>query len=137
MAASRMLRTGLVVLATAALTIGALAGGAAASRRIDTPSRISIKSTELRFTGRVTAKSYPSCEGSRKVVLYKVVHNGPDEPVGQTTTDVRGYWSVTVSGFAGVSLTSFYAKVGRSSQGAAGTIYVCDPAKSRTIKPAS
>ena len=54
--------------------------------------------------------------------------------MGRTTTNRQGAWSVTVSGFAGISLTPFYARVVRSSQGTAGTIYVCDDARSKTIK---
>jgi len=128
----RRIARGIAVLAPLALL--ATAGSAIASREIETPSKISIKTTELRFHGRVTSPTYPSCREDRRVVLYKAVHGGPDEPMGRVTTNRRGAWSVTVSGFAGISLTSFYAKARRSSQGAAGTIYVCDAARSKTIK---
>jgi len=124
-----------VATAVALMALLALPASATALRKIDTPSKISIKSTELRFSGHVTTPSLPPCEEHRKVVLYKAVHNGPDEPVSSTTTDRQGAWSITVPGFAGISLTPFYAKVRRSSEGAAGTIYVCDGARSRTIKP--
>ena len=122
---------GLLLLASLALLV---AGSASASRRIVTPSKISIKSSELRFAGHVTTSSYPSCEEDRKVVLYKAVGNGPAEPIARTRTDDSGAWSVKVSGFAGISLTPFFARVKPSSQGAAGTIYDCAGARSKTIK---
>ncbi len=124
--------TGCLLLASLALFA---AGPAGASRRIVTPSKISIESGELRFAGHVITPSYPSCEEDRKVVLYKAVRNGPAEPIARTRTDNKGAWSVKVSGFAGISLTPFFATVKPSSQGAAGTIYVCAGARSKTIKP--
>jgi hypothetical protein len=128
----RRIARGIAVLAP--LVLLATAASAIASRKIETPSKISIKTTELRFHGRVTSSTYPSCQEDRRVVLYKVIGNGPDEPIGRTATDEHGAWSLTVSGYAGISLTQFYAKVRRSGQGAAGTIYVCDAARSKTIR---
>jgi hypothetical protein len=122
-----------------ALSAGALAAaGATASAHqgatIKTPSKISIHGS---FNGRVTTPSYQPCQQFRKVVLYKSVTGGPDQKMGTDTTDAHGKWSITPSGFAGISMTKFYARVKKSSQGTAGTIYVCQPAKSATKKPAS
>ena len=47
----------------------------------------------------------------------------------------QGAWSITPQGSAGISLSKFYAKVKKLSQGTAGTIYVCNPGRSQTIKP--
>lgn len=102
------------------------------SRGVAINSRISIKSSEMRFSGRVTS-SNRACAEQRKVVLYKVVSGGPDQALGRARTDANGRWGVTVSGFAGISLSRFYAKAKARSEGAAGTIYTCFAARSRTI----
>lgn len=128
-------RTALAAILATTTALLALAAPAAATRTVEAASKITIGSEELRFHGRVSSPTLPPCRESRKVVLFKVVHGGPDEPVGHATTNRRGVWSVTVPGFAGISLTYFYAKVKRSSEGAAGTIYVCDAARSRAIRP--
>ena len=52
-------------------------------------------------------------------------------------TNAKGKWAITPQGSAGISLSRFYAKVKKSSQGTAGTIYVCNGAKSATVKPTS
>ena len=122
-----------ILAATAALL--APAAAAQATRTVEATSKITIAADELRFHGKVSSQTLPPCRESRRVVLFKVVHGGPDEAVGRTKTSRQGVWSITVPGFAGISLTDFYAKVKRSSEGAAGTIYVCDAARSRAIKP--
>jgi hypothetical protein len=117
------------------LTIGPAALSAppaAASRTVAIGSRITIKSTEMRFGGRVTS-SNQACAEQRKVVLYKVVSGGPDQALGRARTDAGGRWSVTVSGFAGISLSRFYAKAKARTEGAAGTLYTCRAARSKTI----
>jgi hypothetical protein len=110
-----------------------LAGNAMATRTVRIPSKVSIKAHhDGRFGGRVTSPN-PACEGARKVVLYRVIENGPDQALGHDTTNASGSWSVEVSGFAGVSLAHFYAKVKPRREGTAGTIYVCKGDRSRTI----
>jgi hypothetical protein len=131
---SRRRRSRSVLLALVLLLLAFGAGSAEGSRVVRIGSKISIGSAELRFSGRVTSPN-GACAERRRVVLFKVVHGGPDEAMVRTMTDARGAWSVSVSGFAGVSLTSFYAKARRTSEGAAGTIYVCSAARSRAIRP--
>ena len=114
-----------------------LAGQAAATRTVDVHSQISIKSNSLHFSGEVTSGSYEPCQQFRKVKLLKAVRGGTDQVVGRDTTNAHGKWSITPQGSAGISMERFYAKVTKSSQGAAGTIYVCHAAISPTIKPTS
>ena len=120
-------------LAAAALVVAV--GAASATRTVDVPSKVTIESHGLRFSGEVkTAAVYEPCEQQRKVTLFKVISGGPDQAVGHDTTDNHGRWSVTPQGSAGITLARFYAKVKKLSQGTAGTIYVCLAGKSRTTK---
>jgi hypothetical protein len=89
------------------------------------------------FSGQVDAGKYEPCQARRKVVLYKVVSGGPDQAVGETSTSLKGSWSITPQGSAGILLSRFYAKVRKVSEGTAGTIYICQAARSKTIKPTS
>ena len=132
-----MKRRALIATALALLAL-ALAGTAAATRTIYVPSQITIENHHgIHFMGEVRAADYEPCEQQRKVVLFKVVADGPDQAVGRDTTDNRGNWSIMPQGSAGISLAHFYAKVKRLSQGAAGTIYVCKSDRSRTLKAGS
>ena len=97
-------------------------------------SHISIKQHELRFSGRVTSPN-AACENGRHVTLYRRLSGGHRQRMGSDVTGSNGRWHVTVSGFAGVSLAHFYAKVRQRSEGTAGTIFVCKSADSKTISP--
>lgn len=120
-----------VLLALAAL---ALAAGAGATRTVFIASKVSIKNHHgLHFVGRVTSPNH-ACEEGRRVVLYRVIDGGPDQALGHDTTNANGNWGVEVSGFAGISMSHFYARVKRRSEGTAGTIYVCKGDRSRTIE---
>ena len=121
--------------AVAALAVALVAAPATATRTIKVPSQISIISKSLKFSGKVTAGKYEPCVQQRKVILYKVVTGGPDQAVGETSTSLKGNWTITPQGSAGISLARFYAKVRKVSEGTAGTIYVCQAARSKTIKP--
>jgi hypothetical protein len=123
--------------AVAALTVALVAAPATATRTIKVPSQISIAGKSLKFSGKVTAGKYEPCVQQRKVILYKVVTGGPDQAVGETSTSLKGNWTITPQGSAGISLARFYAKVRKVSEGTAGTIYVCQAARSKTIKPTS
>jgi hypothetical protein len=104
-------------------------GSAYATRTVKLASHISIKSHhDTTFTGRVTS-SNPGCEDARKVTLYTTTKL----KLGTATTSIHGNWKITASGFAGISLHHFFARVAKSSNGAAGTIYVCKAATSKTI----
>jgi hypothetical protein len=92
-------------------------------------SQISIKSHHnTTFTGRVTSRN-PGCEDARRVTLYTTTKL----KLGTAKTNEHGYWKIKASGFAGISLHHFFAKVAKFSSGAAGTIYVCKAASSKTI----
>jgi hypothetical protein len=120
-----------VVLVAAAL---ALAASAAATRTVYISSKVSIKSAQgLKFVGHVTSPNH-ACEEGRKVVLLRVIENGPDQALGHDVTNDKGNWSIEPSGFAGISMSHFYARVKRRSEGTAGTIYVCKGDRSRTIE---
>lgn len=124
-----------LILASAAVALMAalVAGPATATRTIQVPSQISIKSKDLKFTGKVTAGKYEPCAQQRKVILYKVVKGGPDQAVGETRTSLKGNYSIIPQGSAGISLARFYAKARKVSEGTAGTIYVCKAARSKTV----
>jgi hypothetical protein len=133
---SRGKRWGTVLVAAALLPAAICSGQAFGSRVVTIGSHVSIRSSELRFSGRVTSPNH-ACAERRRVVLFKVVQGGPDEAMARTTTGSDGTWSLRLSGFAGVSLARFYARAARRSEGAAGTIYVCAAARSKAIGPAS
>jgi hypothetical protein len=118
--------------AVAALALAlALAFGlttATATKMVKIASHITIKSSGLKFSGAVTSGN-PACKGSRKVALYRT----PSQKLGSTTTNASGAWKLTASGSAGITLGHFYATVKQRSEGAAGTIYVCKAATSKTI----
>ena len=123
----------LIVASAVVALMAALVAPAGATRTIKAPSQISIKSKDLKFTGKVTAPGYEPCTQQRKVILYKVVKGGPDQAVGETRTSLKGTYSIVPQGSAGISLARFYAKVGKVSEGTAGTIYVCQAARSKTV----
>jgi hypothetical protein len=120
------------IAATVAVMGVALAGflgSAYASRIVNVASHISIKSHHnTTFTGRVTSRD-PGCQDSRRVTLYTT----SKLKLGTTKTTQYGYWKIKASGFTGISLHHFFAKVAKFPNGAAGTIYVCEAATSKTI----
>lgn len=123
----------LVASAVVALMAALVAAPATATRTVKVTSSISISSRNLKFSGKVTAPGYEPCVQQRKVILYKVVSGGPDQAVGETRTSLKGNWTITPQGSAGISLARFYAKVGKVSEGTTGTIYVCKAARSKTV----
>jgi hypothetical protein len=107
-------------------TVGLTAAGA--TNVVQIASHVSIKSTGLTFSGKVTSPN-AACVTGRKVTLYRTNGN----VLGSTTTSSSGRWKITASGSAGITLGHFYAKVKRRSEGTAGTTYVCKAAVSPTI----
>jgi len=101
---------------------------AEATRTVRLVSHISIRGRGLTFSGHVRSPN-PACKNNRRVTLYRT----SSLELGSVTTGASGGWTITVSGSAGITLGHFYARVGRRSEGAAGTIYVCRAARSRTI----
>ncbi|HKG36317.1 MAG TPA: hypothetical protein VKA89_07780 [Solirubrobacterales bacterium] len=109
------------------------AGAALGANVVKIRSKVTIAADGLRFHGKVLSPN-AACEQGRKVKLKREVP-GKDPVFGTSTTDAQGRWEVTVSGFAGVSLSRFYARVRRRSEGTAGTIFVCRSDRSRSIRP--
>ncbi len=116
-----------IATAVALLLLAAL-GTAGATRTVRVPSKISIKSHGLTFSGRVSASKAP-CRDARHVTLHR--DNGQN--LGSMTTGPSGKWKIVVSGSAGISLSTFHATVARRTDGTLGTIYVCKAARSKTI----
>jgi hypothetical protein len=126
-------KRGATIAALLVLAVLALAATATATRTVRIASKVSIANHHgLHFAGRVTSSNH-ACVEQRTVVLFRVIENGPDQALERDLTGAQGRWSVEVSGFAGISMSHFYAKVKRRSDGTAGTIYVCQPDRSRTI----
>jgi hypothetical protein len=124
----------LTVVALLAVAAGAGAAGSAGvpPNALPVTSTISIASFELGFHGRVRAP-LPFCRSHRRVALLKVVRGGRDEVMGHARTGAGGKWSISVSGFAGVSLARFNAVARRKRGHFARLPYVCAAATSRTI----
>jgi hypothetical protein len=119
-----------MALAVSALAVAVALGlaTAQATRIVRIASHISIKSTRLTFSGKVTSPN-GACVSRRRVTLYRTNGN----VLGSTKTGRHGGWKITASGSAGITLGHFFAKVKRRSEGTAGTIFVCKGAVSRTI----
>jgi hypothetical protein len=99
--------------------------------RID--SRVTIESNGLHFKGEVKSPKN-ACRQHRKVRLF-IARPGPDLHAGADITNLHGHWSINPQGFAGISMSRFYARVKKRSEGTAGTIFVCKPDRSPTIHP--
>jgi hypothetical protein len=125
---SRSLKVAAAATCASALALGTGLTTAEATKTVTFGSHITIKSHALTFSGKVTS-SHPACASHRKVILYRK----QSQVLGATNTNSSGNWKITVSGSAGISLGQFYAKVTKRSDGAAGTIYVCKAATSKTI----
>jgi hypothetical protein len=111
----------------------ALAVGAQATQVVHIDSTVTIHSNGLHFSGKVKSPK-SACRQGRKVRLF-IVRQGPDLHAGADTTNAQGNWSINPQGFAGISMSKFYARVKKRSEGTAGTIFVCKPDRSPTIHP--
>jgi hypothetical protein len=115
-----------------ALVLTCLLGAADATRTVRIASHISITAHQLDVKGKVTS-SNAACKAGRHVSLYRRLSSGGRQRLGTDVTGASGKWHITVSGFAGVSLSHFYATVKHRAEGTAGTIFVCKSAHSKTI----
>jgi hypothetical protein len=123
-------RRGLSVAGAALAAAGILGvANAVASEVVSHPSHVSIHRDELTFSGRVTSPS-DACLPQRMVTLYRT----RGYPLGSIRTDARGDWKITIPPSAITTRARLYVRVGRSSQSAAGTLYVCRGARSETIR---
>jgi hypothetical protein len=110
----------------------ALAVPASGTRIVKIPSRVTIASAGTLMHGHVRSPNH-ACATDRKVKVKRVISGGPDQVMGTATTNAHGRWRLQLSGFAGISLARFYARVRRRAEGAAGTIFVCRPDRSREV----
>lgn len=108
------------------LAVSAVAGltAAYATPPNTVKTHVSIKSSGLTFSGKVTA-SDSNCVLGRRVTLHRTNGN----ILGHFTTGPNGRWKITASGSAGISLGHFYATVAKRTVGA----LVCKAATSPTI----
>ena len=105
-------------------------GSAYATRTVKVASHVSIKSHhDGTFTGRVTSSDPGCASDGRRVTLYTT----SKLKLGTANTNIHGQWKIKASGFAGISLHHFFAKVAKFPNGAAGTIYLCEAARSKTV----
>jgi hypothetical protein len=128
---NRTLRVAAISIAASAVGLASVLTTADATKKVTITSHISITAKGLKFSGKVTATN-AACKTSRKVTLYRKLSKGSSK-LGSTTTNASGSWKITVSGSAGITMSHFYAKVAKTTQGTAGTIYVCTAATSSTI----
>lgn len=125
-----MKRIALACACAAALLAAAVP--ASGSRTVKIPSRVTIASAGTLMHGHVRSPNH-ACVVDRRVKLKRVISGGPDQVMGTATTNAHGRWRIRLSGFAGISLAHFYARVRRRAEGAAGTIFVCRPDRSREV----
>jgi hypothetical protein len=124
------IRIAAATLAVMSVVLVACLGLAYATRTVKVASHISIKSHHnLTFTGRVTSSDPGCASDGRTVTLYTTTKL----KLGTANTNIHGSWKIKASGFAGISLHHFFAKVAKFPNGAAGTIYLCKAATSKTI----
>jgi hypothetical protein len=131
-AGRRRVPTGALALIAGAIALASSLSVAEGTRTVRIPSQITIHENGLQFKGKVTATN-DACLADRKVTLFRRFSDGSHQAYGSDMTGAGGHWHIQVSGSAGISMARFYAKAHRRSEGTAGTIYVCQRARSRTI----
>lgn len=109
-----------IAAAVASLVVASALG--AIVKRFDSTVTLAKKDP---FHGHVSSPNH-GCEQVRTVKVFKK-RSGPDSLFGSTTTGNDGKWSIPAT-----PRGTFYAKVTRRKEGAAGTIFVCRPDVSPT-----
>jgi hypothetical protein len=110
----------------AAATVAAIPALATNVVKID--SKVTISTRAPAFHGKVKSDNH-ACEVHRKVKLFKERH-GADKLLGHDRTSNRGRWKVELDPLRS---GAYYARVKRRAEGTAGTIYVCQRDRSRTL----
>lgn len=123
-----MRKLSLLVIASAATAL-VLAAPAAATRTVHIHSSVSLFATLS--SGKVSSSNQACVEG-RKVAVKVKDARGRVTIYGRGRTDSAGKYSITAGTLSGPLPYKFTAVVKRRSEGTAGTIYVCDGAKSKT-----
>ena len=121
--------TPIKMVAVAGLLALVVAVPAAATQTVHIQSEIKIRNHFPAFHGRITS-SNDACEEARSVKLFKLKRNGTKKLLWQTISDVEGKWTVLVDP---LKSGAYFAVAQRREEGTAGTIFVCDRAKSRIV----
>jgi hypothetical protein len=121
--------TAIKIAAVAGLLAFALVVPASATQTVHISSEIKLRNHFPAFHGRITS-SNDACEQGRSVKLFKLKRNGTKKLLGQTISDIEGKWEVLVDP---LKSGAYFAVAQRREEGTAGTIFVCDRAKSRIV----
>jgi hypothetical protein len=124
-----MRRVLMVSMAAAALAALAVTVPAMATRTVHIASEIKLRNHAPAFHGRIVSDN-SACEEGRSVKLFKEKRNGGKKLLGITTSDLEGKWAVLVDP---LSSGAYFAVAQKREEGTAGTIFVCDRAKSRFV----
>lgn len=119
------------VLAVCGVAALVMALPAAATRTVHINSSVTLGATLT--TGQVSAAN-AACKPDRKVVVKYRDKSGKSHVFGRGTTNDKGRYTITPGATPGQLPFIFTATVKRSSEGTAGTIYVCDQATSKPRK---
>jgi hypothetical protein len=124
------MRIGLVrTLAAGALLAFAAVGVASAGNTETIESEIKLRNNAPAFHGRIVSNN-DACEQGRSVKLFKERRSGAKKLLGKTASDLEGKWQVLVDP---LKSGAYFAVAQRREEGTAGTIFVCERAKSRTV----
>jgi hypothetical protein len=124
-----MRRALMLTVAAAGLLALAATGPAMATRTVHISSEIKLRNHAPAFHGRIVSDN-EACEQSRKVKLFKERRNGDRKLLGITSSDLEGKWQVLIDP---LSSGAYFAVAQKRKEGTAGTIFVCDRAKSRFV----
>jgi hypothetical protein len=124
-----MKRALMLTMAAAALLALAVTVPAMATRTVHISSEIKLRNHAPAFHGRIVSDN-DACEQSRSVKLFKERRNGDKKLLGKTASDLEGKWAVIVDP---LSSGAYFAVAQKRKEGTAGTIFVCDRAKSRFV----
>lgn len=129
MRASRTSGIWVAAVAVAALVLGALAASAMATRTLTIGSKVTL--SVYGYKGKVSSAN-KGCVEERTVVLKQKGQG----VLGRAKTKASGSWEVPPEElhFKGKLPYKLFAEVKPSSEGAAGTIYKCLGATSKTVE---
>ena len=112
----------------AAMAAAAVAVAPALATNTETiESSIVIRNHFPAFHGRVKSDN-DACIQSREVKLFKERRSGSKKLLGKTSSDLEGKWQVILDP---LKSGAYFAVVTKREEGTAGTIFVCERAKSR------
>jgi hypothetical protein len=124
-----MRRALMLTVAAAAMLALTATVPAMATRTVHISSEIKLRNHAPAFHGRITSDN-SACEQGRSVKLFKERRNGGKKLLGTTTSGLEGKWQVLVDP---LSSGAYFAVAQERKEGTAGTIFVCDRAKSRFV----